>query len=112
MIVQRLLSAVRGRVFAAGNRTVVIYGNFTGTLTMGDQIDESRKQLERERLLERVQRLAAEPLDDQARGQPIQPRFQYCAAELVAGAADGVRSELPADVTIAQVFEEQEERLL
>jgi len=113
-MIQRLLSAVRGRVFAVGNRTVVIYGNFTGTLNMGDQIDESRKQLERERLLEKVERLAAEPLQDQARGLPIHPRLQYCAAGLVAGSPEASNGggELPADVTITQVFEQQEEKLL
>ena len=114
MIVQRLLSAVGGRVAAAGNRTVVIYGNFTGTLNMGDQTDESRKQLERERLLDKVHRLAAEPLQDQLQVQPIPLRLRYRADGLVAGSAALPRGavELPPDTTIREVFEEQEQKLL
>src|SRR5678816_3476547 len=112
-MIQQLLERVGGRVFAAGNRTVVVYGNFTGTLNMGDQIDESRRQLERERLIEKVRRLAGEPLQDQLVAQPILPRLRYGEPRLVAGASGSILTdELPPDVTIVRVFEQQEEKLL
>ncbi len=113
MIVQRLLSGAFGRVVATGGRMVVVYGNFTGTINTGDQIDQSRKQLERERLLEKVRKLVEEPLRGQL-GTPIPVGLQYCA-DAVPRASSDASSEaapLPAGTTIWQVFKDHEEKLL
>lgn len=113
MIVQRLLSGVFGRVVATGGRMVVVYGNFTGTINMGDRIDQSRKQLERERLLEKVRKLVEEPLKGQL-GTPIPVGLQYCP-DAVPRTSIGASSEtgpLPAGATIWQVFRDQEQKLL
>src|SRR6266487_2579431 len=109
MIVQRLLSGVFGRVVATGGRMVIVYGNFTGTINMGDQIDQSRKLLERERLLEKVRKLVEEPLQDQGGKRiPVSLQYRWEAVPLVPS-LERPMGLLPAGTTIDQVFRDQEQ---
>jgi hypothetical protein len=97
-----------------GQRVVNIYGNFFGTINMGDQIVESRTRAERKLLLQAVRDLVEAPLNDQLGGPPLPiPLESHPSAVSGRSPEEGLETcSLPPGTPIAQAFQQERQKLL
>jgi hypothetical protein len=97
-----------------GQRIVNVYGNFFGTINMGDQLVESRAPAERKRLLQAIRELVEIPLRDQLAGPPLAIPLQSCPSA-VSGRSpeEGTAStSLPPGTLVGEVFRDERQKLL